>query len=48
MFQKANDPVALAVHLVNTWDELEPDPELLRMQRCSSAFWRAMAMNHRD
>ena len=30
MFQNANDPVALAVDLVNTWDELEPDPELLR------------------
>jgi predicted RNA-binding Zn ribbon-like protein len=30
MFQKANDPVALAVDLVNTWDVLEPDPELLR------------------
>jgi predicted RNA-binding Zn ribbon-like protein len=30
MFQKADDPVALAVDLVNTWDELEPDPELLR------------------
>src|SRR5512133_1597418 len=30
MFQKANAPVALAVDLVNTWDELEPDPELLR------------------
>ena len=30
MFQKANDPVALAVDLVNTWDELESDPELLR------------------
>ena len=30
MFQKANDPVALAVDLVNTWDLLEPDPELLR------------------
>lgn len=30
MFQKANDPVALAVDLVNTWDELEPDPEQLR------------------
>ena len=30
MFQKDNDPVALAVDLVNTWDELEPDPELLR------------------
>jgi predicted RNA-binding Zn ribbon-like protein len=29
MFQKANDPVALAVDLVNTWDELEEDPELL-------------------
>ena len=30
MFQKADDPVALAVDLVNTWDALEPDPELLR------------------
>jgi predicted RNA-binding Zn ribbon-like protein len=30
MFQNANDPVALAVDLVNTWDVLEPDPELLR------------------
>jgi len=30
MFQNANDPVALAVDLVNTWDALEPDPELLR------------------
>ena len=30
MFQKAGDPVVLAVDLINTWDELEPDPELLR------------------
>ena len=30
MFQKANDPVALAVDLINTWDVLEPDPEQLR------------------
>jgi predicted RNA-binding Zn ribbon-like protein len=30
MFQKADDPVALAVDLVNTWDELEDPPELLR------------------
>jgi len=30
MFQKANDPVRLAVDLVNTWDVLEEDPELLR------------------
>src|SRR5207247_4388449 len=30
MFQRANDPVGLAVDLVNTWDVLEPDPELLR------------------
>ena len=29
MFQKADDPVALAVDLVNTWDELEELPELL-------------------
>jgi predicted RNA-binding Zn ribbon-like protein len=30
MFQKDDDPVRLAVDLVNTWDELEADPELLR------------------
>lgn len=30
MFQKAGDPVKLAVDLVNTWDLLEDDPELLR------------------
>jgi predicted RNA-binding Zn ribbon-like protein len=30
MFQKADDPVRLAVDLVNTWDVLEEDPELLR------------------
>jgi predicted RNA-binding Zn ribbon-like protein len=30
MFQKSDDPVALAVDLVNTWDELEDSPELLR------------------
>lgn len=29
-FQKPDDPVALAVDLANTWDTLEPDPELLR------------------
>ena len=30
MFQKDDDPVRLAVDLVNTWDLLEPEPELLR------------------
>jgi predicted RNA-binding Zn ribbon-like protein len=30
MFQKEHDPVKLAVDLVNTWDVLEADPELLR------------------
>jgi predicted RNA-binding Zn ribbon-like protein len=30
MFQRPDDPVALAVELVNTWDELEDPPELLR------------------
>ena len=30
MFQKDDDPVRLAVDLVNTWDLLEDDPELLR------------------
>src|SRR5213076_1850532 len=30
MFQKDDDPVRLAVDLVNTWDVLEDDPELLR------------------
>ena len=29
MFQRSDDPVALAVELVNTWDELEDPPELL-------------------
>jgi predicted RNA-binding Zn ribbon-like protein len=29
MFQRDDDPVRLAVDLVNTWDELEADPELL-------------------
>jgi predicted RNA-binding Zn ribbon-like protein len=30
MFQKEHDPVRVAVDLVNTWDLLEADPELLR------------------
>jgi len=30
MFQRSDDPVALAVELINTWDELEDPPELLR------------------
>lgn len=30
MFQRDDDPVRLAVDLVNTWDLLEEDPELLR------------------
>jgi len=30
MFQRPDDPVAFAVALVNTWDELEDPPELLR------------------
>jgi predicted RNA-binding Zn ribbon-like protein len=30
MSQRLDDPVALAVQLVNTWDELEDPPELLR------------------
>ena len=30
MFQKDDDPVRLAVDLVNTWDTLEAEPELLR------------------
>jgi predicted RNA-binding Zn ribbon-like protein len=30
MFQKDDDPVRLAVDLVNTWDTLEAKPELLR------------------
>lgn len=30
MFQNDQDPVKLAVDLVNTWDLLEADPELLR------------------
>jgi predicted RNA-binding Zn ribbon-like protein len=30
VFQRADDPVALAVDVVNTWDELADPPELLR------------------
>ena len=30
MFQKPDDPVAFAVDLMNTWDELEPPAERLR------------------
>jgi predicted RNA-binding Zn ribbon-like protein len=30
MFQRADDPVALAVSVVNTWDELNDPPELIR------------------
>jgi len=30
MFQREHDPVKLAVDLVNTWDLLEDDPELLK------------------
>ena len=30
MFQKADDPVRLAVDLVNSWDTLEDDPELMK------------------
>jgi predicted RNA-binding Zn ribbon-like protein len=30
MFQKADDPVRLAVDLVNSWDVLEDDPELMK------------------
>jgi predicted RNA-binding Zn ribbon-like protein len=30
MFQRPDDPVALAVALVNTWDELEDPPDRLR------------------
>ena len=30
MFQNPDDPVKLAVDVINTWDELEPEPEQLR------------------
>ena len=30
MFQKDDDPVRLAVDLVNSWDTLEADPELMK------------------
>ena len=29
MFQSPDDPVALAIDVINTWDELEPQPECL-------------------
>jgi predicted RNA-binding Zn ribbon-like protein len=30
VFQRPDDPVALAIDVINTWDELEPEPELLQ------------------
>ena len=30
MFQREGDPVAVAVYVINTWDELEDPPELIR------------------
>jgi predicted RNA-binding Zn ribbon-like protein len=30
VFQSPDDPVKLAVDVINTWDELEPEPEQLR------------------
>ena len=47
MFQKANDPVALAVDLVNTWDELEPEPELLRDAAALKRFLARHGYEHR-
>lgn len=38
MFQPPGDPVELAVYLVNTWDELEPSPELLPDVAALSGF----------
>ena len=40
MFQKADDPVAFAVDLLNTWDELEPPPERLPDLRTLRRFLR--------
>jgi predicted RNA-binding Zn ribbon-like protein len=40
MFQRSDDPVALAVDLVNTWDELEDPPELLRDTAVLQRFLR--------
>jgi predicted RNA-binding Zn ribbon-like protein len=54
MFQKANDPVGLAVDLVNTWDVLESDPELLRdaatLKRflARRGYGEALRINSRD
>ena len=38
MFQKADDPVRLAIDLVNSWDVLEDDPELLRAPAVLKGF----------
>jgi predicted RNA-binding Zn ribbon-like protein len=43
MFQPPDDPVAFAVALVNTWDELEDPPELLR----DAAVLRRFLARHR-
>lgn len=53
MFQKADDPVRLAIDLVNTWDELEDDPELLQGPSVLKGFlarrgYGSMRVTNRD
>lgn len=40
MFQRPDDPVALAVDVINTWDELADPPELVRNVATLGGFLR--------
>jgi predicted RNA-binding Zn ribbon-like protein len=44
-FQKPGDPAAFAVALANTWDTLEPDPELLEDARTLRRLLDAHGLN---
>ena len=53
MFQKADDPVRLAIDLVNTWDVLDDDPELLSAPSVLKGFlerrgYGAVRVTNRD
>ena len=45
MFQKEGDPVAVAVSVINTWDELEDPPELVRDVETLRGFLRRRGLD---
>jgi predicted RNA-binding Zn ribbon-like protein len=45
VFQKEGDPVALAVYVINTWDELEDPPELVRDVETLRGFLRRRGLD---